>query len=106
MPASGVVEVDDPGRDLQACLGSGAEPVPVDVLHLDGRVEGFTGRVVQGRADPAHRLQDPEPTAGCLVRLGAVLPGFNRSLWKITPSTVPPRLAEAIESEATARSAS
>src|SRR6266545_3581318 len=131
---SGVVEVHDPGGDPQPRLGPGAEAVPVDVLHFDGRVESLGGGVVQSRTDSAHRLQDPEPPAGLLVRLGGVLPystgGCNtvglkgeqqfveffgwclpaeclaRSEWKMTPSMVPPRFAAAIRSEATARSAS
>ena len=45
MPAAGVVEVHDPGRDLQSGLGPGAEPVLVDVLDFDDRVEGFGGCV-------------------------------------------------------------
>jgi hypothetical protein len=101
----GCCEVHDPGRDLQPCFDAGAEPVPVDVLHLDGRVECLAGGVAQCRADPARRLQPVEATAGGLEGLGGVLLAA-RSEWKITPSMVPPRMAAAIRSEATASSAS
>jgi hypothetical protein len=49
--SAGVVEVDDPGGDLDAGLGAGAEPLPVDVFDLDGGVERLRGGVVQGAAD-------------------------------------------------------
>src|SRR3954453_4750401 len=45
VPAAQVVEVDDPGGDLESGLGAGGEPVAVDVLDLDGGVEGFGGGV-------------------------------------------------------------
>ncbi len=57
--------------------GLNCQSPPVDVLHFDGRVESLGGGVVQSRTDSAHRLQDPEPPAGLLVRLGGVLPVFN-----------------------------
>ncbi len=40
-------QVHDPGSDLDACFGSGTEPVAVDVLDLDDRVERLGGGVVQ-----------------------------------------------------------
>ena len=40
-------------------LGSGTEAVTVDVLHLDGQVEGLGGSVVQGRPDAAYGLKTP-----------------------------------------------
>ncbi len=59
--------------------GAGAEPLPVDVLDLDGGVERLGGGVVQGAADPAHRLQDTETLAGLGVVGGGVLLRFKES---------------------------
>src|SRR5689334_23644233 len=51
-------------RDLRAGLLTRGEPVSVDVLDLDRRVEGFADGVVQRRPDTGHRLDDPLPGAG------------------------------------------
>jgi hypothetical protein len=52
MPASGVVEVDDPGGDLDSGFSTGAEVLAVDVFNLECGVQRLGGWVVQGRADP------------------------------------------------------
>src|SRR2546421_10486819 len=64
MPAAVVVEVGDPGRDLQPGLGAAAELTAVDVLDLDGREGGLGHGVVEARADPAHRLAHLPPGTG------------------------------------------
>jgi hypothetical protein len=47
VPTVPVVEVGDPGGDLDPCLGAGAEPPTVDVLDLDGGEGGLGDGVVE-----------------------------------------------------------
>nr|WP_229699462.1 hypothetical protein [Nonomuraea glycinis] len=47
MPAASVVEVGDPGGDLQTGFGPRREVVLVDVFDLESGVERFSGGVVQ-----------------------------------------------------------
>jgi hypothetical protein len=47
VPAGGVVEVSDPGRDLDAGLGPGREGLPVGELDLERAVERLGGGVVE-----------------------------------------------------------
>ena len=62
----------DPGRDPGPRLGLGGEAFEGAQLELQGAVPAFDDRVVQGRADPAHRLLDAESTAGGAEGLGGV----------------------------------
>jgi hypothetical protein len=48
VPAPGVVEIDDPCCDLQAALGTRTEPLSMDVLDLDRRVERLGDGVYRG----------------------------------------------------------
>jgi hypothetical protein len=45
--ASCVVEIDDPGCDLDSGFGAGGEVLAVDLFDLEGGVECFGGGVVQ-----------------------------------------------------------
>src|SRR4051794_30703389 len=104
MPASGVVEVRDPGGDLDPGLGAGGEMLLVDELDLERAVERLGGGVVERAADPAHRLGDAVPAA----RVRGLTPVYSdpRSVWKMAPSTSPPRVVTAICKDATTRAAS
>ena len=55
-----------PSGDLQPHLGAGTEPVPVDELDLDDRVERLGGGVLQPKSDLARRPQHPECGAGSI----------------------------------------
>ncbi len=104
VPASGVVEVDDPRGDLDAGLGAGRVAVPVDVLDLDRGVERLSRGVVERRPDPAHGLHHAQ--AGTQVVAGGKVYSLPRSIWKITLSTSPPRVAAVIRKDAPTRAAS
>jgi len=62
VPSFDVVEVLAPGDNDSAGLGAGAEMVPRQHLMFEGGEERLRGGVIEARPDPAHRLNNPEPT--------------------------------------------
>ena len=62
VPAGGVVLLD-PGGDPGPGLRPGREVLEAPQLELHGGVPRLDDRVVQRRADPAHRLADAQPLA-------------------------------------------
>src|SRR4051794_27648036 len=67
------VVVLDPGGHRPAALGFGGEVLEAPELELQGGVPGLDDGIVQRRADPAHRLSDPDPGAGGAEGPGGVL---------------------------------
>ena len=62
----------DPGGDSCACLVLGGEVLELAQLELHGRVPALGHGIVQFWAGPAHRLFDPDPSAGGLEVLDGV----------------------------------
>src|SRR3954454_19031129 len=68
-----VVVVLDPGGDRLPGLGAGGEVLQAAQFELQRGVPALDGRVVQGRADPAHRLRDADPLTRRAKRARGVL---------------------------------
>ena len=94
MASSSIIEVDDPCYNHFSDFFSSAKVVTREHLVLQCREERLRGRIIKARSDPAHGLCDVE----LLAQGGEVVRGVGRAtiLWKITPATVPPRVAPAI----------
>src|SRR5918998_5469089 len=77
MPPLAVV-VLDPGDHRGAGCGLGGELLEAAKLELQGGVPALDDRVVQCRADPAHRLGDADPLARRAERASCVLTFWDR----------------------------
>src|SRR3954451_17380413 len=93
-----VVVVLDPGGDRLPGLGAGGEELQAAQFELRRGVPALDGRVVQGRADPAHRLRDADPLTRRATRARGVLTALVAE--EITPliACPPPRTATAMAS--------
>src|SRR4051795_10440386 len=72
VPALVVVEAVAPVDHHRAGLRGAVELVPGEHLPLQAGEERLRGGVVKARADPAHRLADPQPSAQAAELVGGV----------------------------------